>query len=63
MELIQRMMALTGAAGVSGEENQAGALLAGWCREMKLGEVTTDPFHNVFCTVRPSAPGEPHLLL
>lgn len=30
---------------------------------MGLGEISSDPFHNVICTVRESRPGEPHLLL
>lgn len=63
MQLTERMMALTRAAGVSGEETGAGELLAGWCRELRLGEVSSDWFHNVYCTVRKGMPGEPHLLL
>lgn len=63
MELIERMKALVCAQGVSGGEEEAGMLLADWCREMGLGEVSIDHFCNVICTLRSPKPGEPHLLL
>ena len=63
MELIERLKELVCAQGVSGEEGPAGTLLADWCREMELGKVSVDAFHNVLCVLRAPEPGEPHLLL
>lgn len=61
MELLEKLKALTSAQGAAGEEGPAGALLAQWCES--LGEVKTNRFHNVLCTVRAPKEGEPHLLL
>ena len=61
MELLEKLKALTSAQGAAGAEGPAGVLLAQWCES--LGEVKTDRFHNVLCTVRAPREGEPHLLL